>query len=175
MADYSSRFKNINGLLYTKRLFYEMVPGINDLSSTYYTLKDKDITVNDQVFISLYPRYLELEDVTEFEFANAYFDSYEHFQILCDTEWFKDHISRWRKELDLKLRGQALKRIQQVASNAQDKNYFEANKIIMKGEYKAPTKSSRGRPSKSEISKAADKIAKEDLTIASDFNRIING
>lgn len=166
-----NRFKNASGQLYTKRLFYETSPGVNDRSSVLYTLKDQDHTVEGKTYISLYKRYLELEDVTEFNFANQYLDSYEHFRLLCDTEWFKDHIARWRTELQLKLRSRVLERIREIASDSTSKNSFEANKLLL-SELTPKSKPTRGRPGKSEIAQAVKEIAREDMSLADDHKRI---
>ncbi len=166
-----SRFKNANGQLYTKRLFYETAIGVNDKSSILYTLKDNDHTIGEDTFVSLYKRYLSMEDLTEFHFANTYFDSYEHFKLLCACEWFKDHIARWREELRLKLRAKVLERVSEIARDRTSKNSFEANKLLL-AELTPKKSNSRGRPSKSEVAQAVKEIAKEDSALSDDHKRI---
>jgi len=172
-------FKNSNNQLYTKRLFFEMCPLVNDKSTCIYTLKDFDHSYNGETYISLYQRYLDLEDTLEFDFANQYFESYEHFKILCQCEWFKPHIYRWRNELRLKLRSRAVQAIKSVSTNPQDKNYFEANKLILNGNLdlqdgKKSKGPGRGRPSNDEIALAVKEIAKEDQSLADDHNRVFS-
>lgn len=166
-------FKNSNGQLYTKRLFYETSGGLNDKSTVIYTLKDSDYTVDGVTYLSLYQRYLDMEDLTEFDFASTFFDSYEHFRILCQAEWFFEHVTRWRNELKLKLKAKALHRLKAVSSDTQNKNYFEANKLILshlsEGDKDKPK---RGRPNKEELAKAVKEVAKEDATLADDHKRI---
>jgi hypothetical protein len=121
--------------------------------------------------VSLYQKYLDLEDLTEFRFANQYFDSYEHFKILCESEWFKDHITRWREELRLKLRARVLDRITEIALDGTSKNSFEANKLLL-SELANKTPSGRGRPNKTEVAKAVKEIAKEEYALNDDHKRI---
>lgn len=169
-------FKNSNGQLYTKRLFFETSSGLNDKATVVYTLKDEDYTVDGVTYISLYKRYLDMEDLTEFDFASKYFDSYEHFRILCQAEWFFEHVTRWRNELRLKLKAQALNRLKGVAVESANKNYFEANKLLLnhlsEGDKDKPK---RGRPSKAEVAQAVKEIAKEDMALADDHKRIFAG
>lgn len=165
-------FKNSNGQLYTKRLFYETTFGLNDRSSVIYTLKDEDYTVDGFTYISLYKKYLEMEDLTEFDFATAYFDSYEHFRILCQAEWFFDHVKRWRRELALKLKAKVLHNIKATSQDPQNKNYFEANKLILSHLSEEKEKPKRGRPGKAEIDRAVKERADEELALADDHKRV---
>jgi hypothetical protein len=167
----SNKFKNSNGQLYTKRLFFETTGLANDRDTVLYTLKDEDHTVEDKVYVSLYKRYLDLEDLTEFTFANTYFDSYEHFRILCQAEWFLDHVQRWRRELQLKLKGRAYEALKARMYDTTDKNSFEATKMLI-SLLTPQEKSRRGRPDKEEIAKAVKDIAKEDQTLAEDHRRV---
>jgi hypothetical protein len=114
---------------------------------------------------------MEMEDPTEFEFANAFFDSYEHWEQLCNTMWFKEYIYQWRKELDLKLRSRALRAIRSIASDGFGNKAFEANKFLLaegwnKGENK------RGRPTKQEIRKAANDLATDAHFLNEDMERL---
>lgn len=166
-------FKNSNGQLYTKRLFFETSGDVNDKSFTLYTLKDEDYTVDGKTYISLYKRYLELEDLTEFDFATLYFDSYEHFKILCQANWFFEHVLRWRNELRLKIKAKVLKKLRSTSDDIQNKNYFEANKLLLNHLSEADkNKTKRGRPSKEEIAHNLKQTAKEDEMTTDDHKRI---
>ena len=58
----------------TQGLFLEI--GYSD--SALYTLKDNDHEYNDKALPSIKRLYLEMEDVTEYEFANKYFLGWSH-------------------------------------------------------------------------------------------------
>lgn len=150
-----------------------MLSGVNDKSTALYTLKDDDYTVEGKTYISLYRRYLQMEDLTEFDFATAYFDSYEHFRIMCQSDWFNEHVTRWRNELKLKLKAKALRNLKALASNEEAKNYFEANKLLLThlNDEDKPKKG-RGRPSKDEVAHAVKEIAREEYSLAEDHKRI---
>lgn len=166
-------FKNSNGQLYTKGLFFETSYGLNDKSTVIYTLKDEDYTVDGVTYLSLYKRYLAMEDLTEFDFASTFFDSYEHFRILCQAEWFYAHVSRWRRELKLKLKARVLNNISKAAQDLNNKNYFEANKLVLTHLSELDKdKAKRGRPSKEEVELKVKELAKEDQSITDDHKRI---
>jgi hypothetical protein len=166
-----NKFKNSNGQLYTKRLFFETTTLINDRDSAIYTLKDEDHVSDGKTYLSLYKRYLDLEDVTEFTFANQFFDSYEHFRILTQAEWFLDHVKRWRRELQLKLKNRLYDALKARASDPTDKNSFESVKLLI-NLLDPPQRSSRGRPKKDEIAMAVKEIAKEEQSLADDHKRV---
>lgn len=165
------KFRNATNGRYLKGLFYETT--MADKSSVSYTLKDWDHTVDGIVYPSLYRLYLEKEDLTEYDFANSYLDGWEHWEMLTNCTWFKPYVSRWRKELSLKIKAKALSRLKAEAASS-SKNAFVANKyLVEKGWVDSEDKPSRGRPSKDEIKAAANEIAITDRRIADDYERIL--
>lgn len=152
----SQTFRTPLGKWLTQALFYETNLS-GDRHQCRYTLKDHD----HKGLPSLYRLYIEANDLTEFEFAKTYFENYPHWEHLCSANWFKPYIERWRKELELKIRAQALKEVQKVAASKDHKAAYEANKFLLNGAWKTEKKPSRGRPSKSEITKEAQIIAEE--------------
>lgn len=164
------KFRNGSNGRYLKGLFYEMTSA--DKSSVSYTLKDWDHTVDGVVYPSLYRLYLEKEDLTEYEFANSYLDGWEHWDILTQCNWFKPYVSRWRKELSLKIKARALNRLKSEAVSS-SKNAFLANRyLIEKGFVDSGEKSGRGRPSKDEVKAAANEIAIVERRLDEDFERL---
>lgn len=161
------RFKNASGLKLTKALFFET--NIIDKSQVVYTLKDHD----HLGFPSLYRLYMEEEDLIEFDFANKHLDSYQHWEELCNCEWFKDHVSRWRKELHLKIQSKALKAIK-AKSRTDSKDALAAQRYLLERgwEPKNTDTNRRGRPSKEEIKKEAIQIAENDKMLDEAAKRI---
>jgi hypothetical protein len=162
-----SKFRTTSNTRYLKGLFYEQT--LSDKSSVVYTLKDWD----HLGYPSLYRLFMELEDLTEYEFSNKYLDGWEHWDMLCRCEWFKPYVERWRKELSLKIQGEALKALRAEASSS-SRNAFAANKFLVDRGWvdKTEKTNNRGRPSKEEIKKAADEIAFHERRIEDDFTRL---
>lgn len=149
-----------------KGLFYEMT--LSDKSSVVYTLKDKD----HEGYPSLYRLYMETNDPTEWRFAQEHLDGWEHWEKLCEATWFKPIVARWRRELELRMKSQALSRIMSEAKTA-SKESFQANKYLLeKGWEPKDSQSRRGRPSKDEIAKAAKEIATTNSRLEEDFERL---
>lgn len=143
-----------------------------DKSTVLYSLKDHD----HEGYPSLYRLYMEMEDVTEYEFANAYFDNWEHWEMLLACKWFHPYISRWRRELDLKFKTEAIKVIRHELKEQGSKNKFQAAKMIIdrvweNKEAKGPT-AKRGRPVK-DNTETEDQIEQENLvSMLQDLKRI---
>lgn len=164
------KFRNATNGRYLKGLFFETTG--SDKASVSYTLKDWDHTVDGIVYPSLYRLYLEQEDLTEYEFANTHLDGWEHWEMLTSSNWFKPYVSRWRRELMLKLKARALNRLKAEAAST-SKNAFLANRyIIEKGFVDSGEKSGRGRPSKDEVRAAAESIAISERRLEEDFERL---
>ena len=164
------KFRNSTNGRYLKGLFFETTG--SDKSSVSYTLKDWDHTVDGVVYPSLYRLYLEQEDLTEYEFANTNLDGWEHWEMLTSATWFRPYVSRWRKELSLKLKARALNRLKAEAAST-SKNAFLANRyIIEKGYVESEGKSGRGRPSKDEVRAAAEEIASVERRLLEDSQRL---
>lgn len=160
-----NKFRAGNGQRLLRSLFREMAPP-DTLSPALYTLRDYD----NNGLPSLYRLYMELEDQTEWDFAQEYMDGWDHWETLCSCEWFKPHISRWRKELDLKLTAARLKAIIEDAKSA-SKTSFQSNRYLIEKGW-LPKDSPRGRPSKQEIKNELDKRASEASRLSDDLSRI---
>lgn len=157
-------FRNSKNQLLLRSIFYETIGA--DKSSVIYTLKDWD----HEGYPSLYRLYMELEDVLEYEFANLYLDSWTHWETLCNCTWFKKTVTRWRKELELKLRSKALRQLRTDAADEESKTMNSSNRYLLeRGWVDKPTK---GRPSKEDVKKAAKEKAEESQALQNDLLRI---
>ena len=145
-----------NGIKLTRALFVE-TNTTPDASHVLYTLRDDD---HPKGYKSIYKAYLEMEDLSEYEFATTFFGTMRHWRYLCDQDWFKPYVKEMREDLQRKLKSRALAKIRGEASDPDNKNYFQANKYLAdKGYLDKPTK---GRPSKSEVTKAAREQVEQD-------------
>lgn len=133
------KFISHGGIPYTQALFLELG---YDVDTAVYTLKDWDYEYDGHTYPSIKRLYLELEDVTEYAFANTYFLSWNHWLRMCENKAIRKHIDTWRAELELKLRASALRAI--VDMSADDKG-FQAAKYIAEAQWR---KNSVGRPKK---------------------------
>lgn len=150
----------------TQSLFLEM--SYTDKSSVLYTLKD----VDHEGYKSLYRLYMEMGDVSELNFARTYFDGWEHWTRICELDWFKPYVTRWREELELQVKAQALKNIQNVAKDVKHRSSYEANKFLLQGGWKGKEESKAGRPSKEKIREEAHKLHLDSKATSADYERI---
>lgn len=163
--------KTPTGRWITAGLFVEL--NQTDLYPAIWTLEDYDIVKNDVSYPSLYLLYMDMEDLTEFEFANRYFGSYEHWEALCKQPTFKPYAERWRKELALKIQARALRQLADEAQS-ESKNSYSANKFLVEKGWipKEGSGRGRGRPSKKEIEEAAKLEASQKNQILDDYERL---
>lgn len=161
-----TRFTNANGKLLVKSLFveYSKEKGI-------YTLDDSD----RGDIPSLYRLYMEERDVIEFEFARKYFSDYDHWIQLTQAAFFRDRISKWRRELSLKIQSEALAQIL-AESRKGTKNSFQINRwLTERGWDQSDKRSNRaGRPSKEQVRTEAHRIAQDEARVNEDFERIMS-
>jgi hypothetical protein len=163
-----SPFKNSSHRYYLKGLFYETT--LADKSSVVYTLKDHD----HQGYPSLYRLYMAEKDPTEYRFANNHLGSWSHWTELCGCSWFDPYVSRWRHELELYIKSEALVKLFEEAENTLGKNSFNANKYLLEKGWVEKEKATKGRPSKQDIKNEATRMAKELEQIDGDFERLVN-
>lgn len=58
--------------------------------------------------ISLKRRYLEMNDIFEYEFANTWLYDWDHWQKFLNNKVLFRHIEKWRDELELKIKSEGL-------------------------------------------------------------------
>lgn len=155
----------------TKGLFYETtLPDERPEFGTSWTLKEKDLIVGDKTYRSMKRIYLDMEDVTEYDFAVATLNSYKHWERLVESPIIRKHIDQWRKELNLKLKARAMKAIINAAT-VDEKSSFQAMKYLADNEY-LDKKAKRGRPSKEEVSAELRREVEINKTFKDDAERI---
>ncbi len=166
MIDQRPAFKNSVGARLLRGLFYEET-GV-DKSSVVYTLKDQD----HEGYPSLYRLYMETGDPTEWKFATAYLDGWEHWERLCESSWFKPLVERWRRELHLRIASSALARIM-AESKTTSRDSFTANRYLLERGWVAKDSKKGGRPSKDAIKAEAKAIAASTVQVSEDFERLM--
>lgn len=165
-----TRYRDTQNRRLLRGIFLEYT---TDRDSAIYSIQDKDREKLGKPYPSLYRLYLEMEDLTEYQFALKYMESWEHWQMLCECTWFQPYLTRWRTELELKLKAQAL---QNLLLEARDggKNCYNANKFLIEKGWidKSTEPKRRGRPSKAEIAREAAEQVFNHNQIADDYKRL---
>ncbi len=177
MKQTDQRFKNAQGVYFTKALFYETSVDPAK-ANVVYTLKQEDHPMG---YPSLRRLYLETEDPTEYTFAQNHLGGWDHWKKFKDTDWFKEFLQEWREELELRLKSKAYKAIMGEADSELSKNRLAANKFIIETVRRVQqnkdlgekTENPRGRPSASDISAGAIRLAQEQLEVEKDAERIL--
>lgn len=142
MTDFTpdrSKLKDAQGRYLTQGLFLEMT--YDDLRFVMYTLTDEDKEHKGVIYPSLKRLYLEMEDPTEYHFANKYLWGWDHWQKICKNTILYDHIVQWQEELEIRLRAKAIKSLLSMTEGN-----FNAAKWAADGHWNVR----RGRPSKAE-------------------------
>lgn len=161
-------FRSTNNIRVTRGLIYDIAISKD---KALYTVQKKDLVINDVVYKSLYLAYLDTADPTEYEFANLYFEDYEHWCIVAEINQLKPYIQAWRKELQAKIRSEAYKRI--TAESYSGRNAFAANKYLVGGDYldEDTTPAPRGRPKK-ETEEDLAQVAENEKNVLEDLKRL---
>ena len=107
-------FLDSEGRPLTQSLFLEI--GYN-LEYSIYTLKRRDYEFKGKKYISLYLKFIEMMDITEYEFASKYFLGWSHWKRISEHKYIKKHVVEWREELEMNLRCEGIKQIRKNASN----------------------------------------------------------
>lgn len=134
-----------------------------------YSLKDDDWTLDGVVYPSLKKLFIELEDVTEYEFANRYLLGWQHWKRLNNNNLLAHHFEEWREELELKVRAQAVRDI--ISLSAGESGGFQAAKWLADRGWE---KRGAGRPSKEENEKNKRIQSRLDDEFSADVARMEN-
>ncbi len=122
---------------------------------------------------SLFQLYMEMDDLTEYEFAIKYFESYAHWKEISNSTWFSPYIGQWREELELKIKARNLRSLIQKAE--QDSNvakFLLGKKWVDDVTAHNPGINLRGRPSKEEIKNHLRLIASNEQKVLDDIERM---
>ena len=158
------RFKDNVGRPLTQSLFLE---NGYQLDKAVYTLKDEDYEYKGNTYPSLKRLFLEMEDVTEYEFANKYLLGWKHWQRLNANKLMTKHFEEWREELELRLRAQGIRAI--IDQSCDDKGFQAAKYLAEKGWDKKAV----GRPSKHDKKREERMEARLEEEFSADVVRLM--
>lgn len=125
---------------------------------------------SDDQYIALKEVYMQIADPTEYQFAMAVFGSMRHWNEISDLVWTRDRVAEWRKELEIKLRSEAIMGIIDLVDDPETKETtkFQSLKWLAQSEFAEKETAST---KKKKIKEAKVKDAVVD-TISSDFERL---
>lgn len=159
-----SKMKNSVGNYITQQLFVDFG---YDETAAQYTVTKEDRLYNGTFYPSLYRRYMEIADPTEYEFATQCLYDWEHWQRIVNNKMLSERlgIAEWREELEVKLRSAAVRNVLNQASE----NFSAAKWAADRG-----WDVRRGRPSKEEKARESSIKSKIEKSIADDSARIVS-
>lgn len=162
-----NQFRNSHGVRLLKGLFLEVAINTDNV---LYTLRrdDREAEIKGETILlpSIRRLYLETMDPTEYEFANKYFEDYEHWEMVSNSPFLKDHVESWRRELRVKIRSEAYRQLSTEAFLG-GKNSFQACKYLF--ENTTPSKPTKAEQKAQE---EIESLAENDKQIMADFHRL---
>ena len=126
---------------------------------------------SDEEIANLYPKFMSTLDPTEYKFAIKHVGSWELWQTMLKIPRIKIQVDKWRRELDVKIRSEALARILE-ASQGETRDALGANRYLLEANFLGKEKV--GRPSKEAIATEAKKIVARNEQVEEDYKRLFN-
>lgn len=154
-ADAYKHLKDSMGRFRTQSLFVETK---NDKYPAPFTLKD----TSHKGRVSMYEKYMEIGDPTEYSQAIALLGSWRHWKVLTSTQWFAPYVDRWREELKVKLESERFREMETLAETHHGTQIgVQATKWLSDRYTSGSKKSKRGRPSNLEVENSLNEDKKE--------------
>lgn len=132
-----------------------------------FTLNDDDTAS----CVSLKRLYMSFEDVTEWNIANHVLGGWDHWTAIVECNLTKDHIAKWRRDLEMHLRAKYIEQIRQ-ASTLDGPVALQATKYLLETTTALKNKNVRGRPSKVEKEQAIKEELRDTDEIRRDMERL---
>lgn len=164
--DLFEQLKDSQGRFRTQSLFWEMR---NPDYPAYFTLKKEDIERDGIHYISLYRKYMEIGDPTEYQVALRLLGSWDHWQGLCKTKWFKEHLTGWREELKVRMESD---RYFEMVSKVKEDGPQSLQATRWLAERYTQGENLRGRPSKAEKAAHLKRVTQRTADLEDDASRI---
>jgi len=158
---------DINNGFKTQSLFLETSTAVG-IIKPIMTLKEIDWEYRGEVLPSLRIMYMEEADPTEYSIAMRVFGSWQHWQKMCKNKSIMFYINKYREELEVKLRSNAVKSLYATAVQEGSKGTAAAKYIADKGYDKRKA----GAPSKEEKAREMKVHTKISDEVKEDFERL---
>lgn len=167
--DIFDSFKDSQGRYRTQSLFVEHS---HESYPAFFTLKKQDVEKNGRTYCSLYQKYMEIADPTEYKVAIRLFGSWDHWQALCSSKWFTALLTGWREELKVKMESDRYEEMQvHISKNPESAKAIQATKWLAE-RYGEQATVKRGRPSKAEKAAHLKKVVRESEDTREDAARL---
>lgn len=155
----------------TKGLFFEPAGTYPlDLRTYEHGKEPFSLNVERPGIVCVRKTFVDLGDPTGYRWAMKYLGDWDHWLKLCESPWFSEALNGWIKELEIKIRSEAIVRLVEISGSGTPQA-ISAAKFLATLEYKKQP-NGRGRPSKSEMSaelKHLTQLAEEEQE---DYERI---
>lgn len=166
-----NKFICSSGKYYTKQLFWEEYVKLMMVGRTIkpmFTLyKDRPGLIN------LGKVYVRLGDPSGYKVAQEVFDGdYTLWTVLLGCRWFITAKELWDRELDAKLYSEGMEKIRKLAEDGLPAQQLAAAKFLATKAYKKDSSTTKGRPKREDIDKAAKDLAITERDIQEDMKRI---
>jgi hypothetical protein len=126
-------------------------------SGLFFELADPASGIPPQFKLSEWrTEYVRIADPTDYKAAMALIGSWEHWEALVANPRFREHLEQWRKEVDVKLRSEAI-----AALRAQSKSATGVAAARWLAEQGGVPKN-KGRQPKSDKPDSGESFAKDD-------------
>jgi hypothetical protein len=152
--------KDSMGRFRTQSLFVEHK---HDSYPAPFTLKE----YNHRGAMSMYLKYMEYSDPTEYSVAIGLLGSWRHWKQLTSADWFEPYITQWRAELKNKLEYERFKEMHDLATRGNTRA-----SIWLDDKYGTRKKPKRGRPSKHEKNKLLKEEAEDAALLKEEQERL---
>lgn len=168
-GDIFESFKDTQGRFRTKSLFIETP---HDSYPAFFTTKSYDFTKGGVTYFSLYKKYIEIADPTEYQVGIKLFGSWEHWQVITKSKWFTDLITPWRLELQVMMESSRYHEMKgHIANDPGSPSAIQASKWLAE-RYGSKATAKRGRPTKAEKEGHLKRIAEDEKELEEDMQRI---
>lgn len=170
-VDLFATFKDSGGRYRTKSLFIEYK---HPKYPAFFTLQRYNVTKDGKEYISMYKKYTEISDPTEFQVAMRLLGSWAHWLQLQQSMWFMVHLNQWRKELAVQLESRRFIEMTEVVNKRPGTGAAIAASKWLASRYgeKKETKPKRGRPSNDERDQHLREEAAEHSLLAEEAERL---
>lgn len=165
--DAFNSFKDAQGRFRTQSLFIEFP---HDSYPAYFTTKKYDVVRDGKTYLSLYLKYMEIADPTEYQVAIRLFGSWDHWNALSKGQWFLSELTGWREELKVRLESD---RYFEMKSNVGQDGpaSIQATKWLAE-RYGEKETAKRGRPSNAEREAHLKRVTDQTSELDDDAKRI---
>jgi len=168
MSSTGSLHKGGSGKWRTNSLFYEFTYRVD--ANAPFTWADEDRVEAGQTFRSLKKIYLELDDPTGYRIATEVLGGWQHWLALKKNATINAWITEWEKELEVKVKSEALRTLVSDANDGDSNSATASAKFLLDKGW--ADKRRAGAPSTAETKAALTRSVVDAADVDDDLKRI---